>query len=126
LNDAHAVRVILLLLVSCSKPPTIQPADVGVDTYVAPKPDAPTNVKLDDACKKHDDCAAIELFVDGPLRCCIACGAQASANKESADAFIAMCAHDRETRECPVYNCKAEVLDPKCVGGHCQLAPRPR
>lgn len=115
------------MAIGCSRPqpPALLVDAAVVDTRVE-KPEAPANVTLSDACDKHEDCVAIELFVEGPLRCCIACGAQAAASKESGDAFIAMCAHERATRECPVYNCKAEVLDPKCVGGHCQLAPRPR
>lgn len=81
-------------------------------------------VTLDDRCKRHDDCVAIGLYPDGDLRCCLACIPQRAANKTSADAFIAMCARERAMRECPVYDCAAPTLDPRCVGGHCMLAPR--
>jgi len=80
---------------------------------------------LEDRCKRHDDCVKVELYVDGPLRCCLACGAQAALAKSSADAFIAACAQGTEMRECPIYDCKAPAMDALCVAGHCMLRPRP-
>ena len=126
---------IALALVACSRervtsnaPDASDVADtVTVDT--SPPVDTATSfdaqsVTLEDRCKRHDDCVAIGLYPDGDLRCCLACIPQRAANKTSADAFIAMCAHERAMRECPVYDCTAPTLDPRCVGGHCLLAPR--
>lgn len=98
------------------------PIDASVSADVAPTIDAGP---LDDRCKRHDDCAKVDLFVDGPLRCCLACGAQAASSKSAADEFIAACAKDKEQRECPIYDCKAPLMDAVCVGGHCMLRPRP-
>lgn len=124
------MRVALVLVAACSR----QSAPVVLDASPPPvvldaSPVASTKPRpasLEEACKRHDDCVALELFVDGPLRCCISCGARAAANRASASAFIAACADERPTRDCPVDTCDAEVLDARCVGGHCQLAPRPR
>lgn len=82
-------------------------------------------VALDDRCQRHDDCVKVDLYVDGPLRCCLACGTQAAASKSAGDAFIAACAKDTEMRECPIYDCKAPLMDAVCVAGHCMLRPRP-
>ena len=80
---------------------------------------------LSDLCKRHDDCVKVDLYVEGPLRCCLACGAQAAASKLAADAFLAACTQETEMRECPIYDCKAVPMDAVCVGGHCMLRPRP-
>lgn len=80
---------------------------------------------LDDRCKRHDDCVKVDLYVDGPLRCCLACGSQAAASKAAADAFIAVCAAGKEMRECPIYDCVAPPSDAVCVAGRCMLRPRP-
>lgn len=87
--------------------------------------EAAPSAELSDVCKRHDDCVKVDLYVDGPLRCCLACGAQAAASKTAADAFLAACTHGTEMRECPIYDCKAEPMDALCVGGHCMLRPRP-
>lgn len=134
---ACSVRaLILVLIVGCSRerrtvdagstPVEATPVDAAIVEAVFDVPRHPEHVTLEDACRRHDDCAAIDLFVDGPLRCCIACGAQAAANKATSQHFIAACSDERSTRECPVYECAAPVLDARCVGGHCLLSPRPR
>jgi hypothetical protein len=115
-----------LLLVACAREQRVVPDAAGAPAPSVSLAPSPHTVALDDTCKRHDDCVPVDLFIDGPLRCCIACGARAAANKSSADAFIAACAKERATRECPVYPCDAEVLDVRCVARHCQLAPRPR
>ena len=117
------MRWVCVLLIACSREVREAKVDAAPTTSSAP---IVIDSKLDDACKAHVDCVGVDLYVDGPLRCCVACGSQAAASKTSADRFIAACAKERATRECPVYDCDAEVLDPRCVGGHCQLAPRPR
>ena len=129
-NPRVVVRALVgSLLVGCSRDQraavdAAAPAEVsvGVDAPVV----APAHVALEDTCIRHEDCVVVDLFVDGPLRCCIACGGQAAANKKTAQSFIAACSEERKARECPVYECAAPIVDARCVGRHCQLAPRPR
>jgi hypothetical protein len=87
---------------------------------------APRDVVLDETCRHHDDCVAVLVYPDGDLRCCLACGAQRAANKTSADAFVAMCAHEREMKDCPVYDCQVPMLDARCVAKQCVLVPPAR
>lgn len=80
---------------------------------------------VDDACTAHADCVAVELFVDGDLRCCVSCGATAAASKRWADRFGAFCAGARAMADCPIEECHAARLDARCVAGRCMLVPRP-
>jgi len=122
--------IVLLFIASCSReranaPDASAPApEANVAIDAAPAMNDAERIALEDRCKRHDDCVALNLYPDGDLRCCLACVPQRAANKTSADAFIAMCARERAMRECPVYDCVAPPLDPKCVGGKCMLAPR--
>ncbi|MBI2390141.1 MAG: hypothetical protein HYV09_11185 [Deltaproteobacteria bacterium] len=124
----------LLLAGACRRAPTPAPdasppvaatADVSADAAPVASPGS-GQVALDDRCGKHDDCVTVDVYVDGPLRCCVACGSQAAASKASAEAFVAACAKAKPMRDCPILDCAAPPLDARCVGGRCMLAPRPR
>lgn len=118
---ARCALVLACLICSCSR------ERASVPDTSAHAPDAnvlDAAVTLDERCKHHEDCVAVNLYPDGELRCCLACIPQRAANKQSADLFIAQCARERAMRECPVYDCVAPELDPRCVGGKCLLAPR--
>lgn len=122
--------IVLLFIASCSRERAVVPdasppaRDANVVIDAAPAKIDAEPIALEDRCKRHDDCVAVNLYPDGDLRCCLACVPQRAANKTSADAFIAMCARERAMRECPVYDCVAPLLDPRCVAGKCMLAPR--
>lgn len=123
----------LLLMVACRREP-VAAADASPPVATShrdadPMPSAsqaPGQVALDDRCVAHADCVTLDLYVDGPLRCCVACGAQAAASKTSADAFVAACAREKAMRDCPIYDCRAPAMHARCVGGRCMLAPLPR
>lgn len=125
MSSSSARSIGFVIVASCAREQRAIPDTAIVDAPSA-MPPATSAARLEDECKHHDHCVTVGLFVDGPLRCCIACGPQAAANKSSAAQFIAACAKERATRECPVYDCAASAIDARCVGGHCLLAPRPR
>ncbi|MGZ3417219.1 MAG: hypothetical protein ACXWUG_02860 [Polyangiales bacterium] len=117
----------LLLVAACRRSePTPLSVDAApsasVSAIATTSPPTSSLPQLDDRCKKHADCEAILVFVEGDSRCCPAPSPQAAAVVSAASAFLAACADLQKTRDCPVPE-KTSSARAACVAGHCVVAP---